>query len=356
MNKLKTIIMFFLLHLASIFAIFPERMMSSAPRGHWMAVLLLFLAELLALWFYLKALSYFPERSIVEVCRAAVGSWGTRLIILPFLCFLIIELVLLTYYESIEIKTVLLQKTPISATSALFVAICLYAAWKGLTVMIRASIGWFLLCMPFFIFSMLISIKNFEFRYIFPMWDSGMHFLFHPDFYVGTVIFAGYLFLGMTTSHFRIGFGLASAAIGLVFLCALASVYIPLLIFGQETAVHMEYPMLMASDTVDLEWVVFDWLPNFYVVSSSALGVLKVSVLLWMFVAILTQLFMPKVNSRWILVIICASLYISCQWMPNEDTLNKYLYLNSYFCLYATIVFPVLVYLMALWRRKKVTV
>lgn len=188
------------------------------------------------------------------------------------------------------------------------------------------------------------------------MWDSGMHFLFHPDFYVGTVIFAGYLFLGMTTSHFRIGFGLASAAIGLVFLCALASVYIPLLIFGQETAVHMEYPMLMASDTVDLEWVVFDWLPNFYVVSSSALGVLKVSVLLWMFVAILTQLFMPKVNSRWILVIICASLYISCQWMPNEDTLNKYLYLNSYFCLYATIVFPVLVYLMALWRRKKVTV
>ncbi|ASS65891.1 MULTISPECIES: GerAB/ArcD/ProY family transporter [unclassified Paenibacillus] len=353
MNKFQSIILFFLLHMASIFAIFPERMMAAAPKAQWMPVAILFLAELLAVWLYLRAMSKFPGKSIPELCRDAVGKWGAGLMLFPLLVFLFLEIILLTYYLSIEIRTVLLPKTPISATSAVFVAICMYGAWKGLSVMIRASMGWLVLFVPFILFSMLISIGNFNFDYIFPIWDAKFSFIGNPDFYVGTIMFAGFLFLGMTPSHLRIGFGTASALIGFIFLFALTSVYIPLLIFGRETAVHFQYPMLMASDTVDLEWVVFDWLPSFYVVSSSGLGLIKVSVLLWMLLTILKQLYLPRIKSHWLLILFGIVLYLACQWIPNAKTLDKYLYINSYLCLYSTVGFPILVYLSTLRRRRE---
>uniref|UniRef100_UPI000584A2D8 hypothetical protein n=1 Tax=Paenibacillus riograndensis TaxID=483937 RepID=UPI000584A2D8 len=96
------------------------------------------------------------------------------------------------------------------------------------------------------------------------------------------------------------------------------------------------------------------WLPSFYVVSSSGLGVIKVSVLLWMLVAILQRLFAPVVNRRWILSVVSILLYLACLWITNSGTLNSYLYVNSYFCLYTTIGFPVIVYFAARQRRKKV--
>ncbi|SEL96131.1 Spore germination protein [Paenibacillus sp. cl141a] len=355
MNKIPTLSLFVLLHLASIFAIFPERMIAATSKGHWMAITLLFAVELGVLWFYLKALSLAPGKTVIDICRETMGAWITRLIMLPFMTFLLIELLLLTYYQAVEIKAVLLQRTPVAAISALFVLLCLYGAWKGLVVMVRASMGWIFLFMPFILFSMFISIKNFRFHYIFPLWDADLSFLFRSDFYVGTVIFAGFLFLGMTATKTKIGFGKTAAAVGIIYMFAMASVYIPLLIFGQETVLHLQYPMLMASDTVDLEWVVFDWLPSFYVVSSSGLGVIKVSVLLWILVAILQQLFAPILDRRWILSVVSVLLYLACQWMPNSGTLNSYLYVNSYFCLYATIGFPIIAYFAARQHRKKVS-
>ncbi|MGC5772055.1 GerAB/ArcD/ProY family transporter [Paenibacillus pabuli] len=355
MNKAQILTLFILLHLASIFAIFPERIISATSKGHWMPITLLFLAELLVLWLYLKTLSKFPGKTVVDICRDALGNWGTRLIVLPMLIFLYIELMLLMYFQSVEIKAVLLQRTPPTATSALFIILCFYAAWKGLGVIIRASIGLCILLMPFIFFSMLISIQNFRISYIFPIWDSDMTFLTDPDFYVCTVISIGFLFLGMIPSKQQIGLGKAAAAMGIIFVFALGSVYVPLLVFGQETAVHLQYPMLMASDTIDLEWVVFDWLPSFYVVASSALGVLKVSVLLWMLVTLLQQLFMPKINRVWILSLACISLYLISLRIPDINALNSYLYFNSYFCVYSVIGFPIIVFFTAQWRRKKVS-
>ncbi len=353
MNKFQSIILFFLLHMASIFAIFPERMMAAATKAQWMPVAIIFLAELLVVWLYLKAMSKFPGKSILDLCCDTFGKWGAGFMLLPLLVFLFLQVILLTCYLTVEIRTVLLPKTPIYATSAIFVSICMYGVWKGLSVLIRASMGWFVLLMPFILFSMLISIGNFNFDYIFPVWDAKFSFIWKKDFYVGTIIFSGFLFLGMTPSRLRIGFGTASALIGLIFLFALTSVYIPLLIFGHETAVHFQYPMLMASDTVDLEWVVFDWLPSFYVVSSSGLGLIKVSVLLWMLLTLLRQLYLPKIKSLWLLIFIGIVLYFACQWIPNAKTLDKYLYISSYLCLYSTVGFPILIYLSTLRRKKE---
>ncbi|GAB6930958.1 GerAB/ArcD/ProY family transporter [Paenibacillus sp. JCM 10914] len=355
MNRTQVLTLFILLHLASIFSIFPERIISATSQGHWIPVAILFLVELLVLWLYLKALSKFPGQTVLDICNGAVSKWGTRLIAVPLLIFLYIELLLLMYFQSVEIKAVLLQRTPTSATSAVFIILCFYAAWKGLTVLVRASVGLCILLMPFILFSMLISIKNYKFSYIFPIWDSKLSFFSHTDFYVCTVILAGFLFLGMIPAKQGDQFRKVALAVGIIFVFALGSVYVPLLVFGQETVANLQYPMLMASDTIDLEWVVFDWLPSFYVVASSALGVLKVSVLLWMLVELVHQLFAPRINRIWVISLVCVSLYLISLWIPNVSVLDSYLNLNTYFCLYSVIVFPIIVFVAAQWRRKKVS-
>ncbi|MGG4142864.1 GerAB/ArcD/ProY family transporter [Paenibacillus algorifonticola] len=354
MNRTPILTLFLLLHLASLFAIFPERMIAATSKGHWLPIAVVFLAELLILWLYLKGMSLFPGRTVVEICSDALGKWGTWLVVLPLMFFLLCQLALLLYYQTIEIKAVLLQRTPAAATSAIFVVICFYGAWKGLAAIIRASAALFFLLMPFLIFSMLISLQNFRVNYIFPVWDSHFSFISHSDFYVSLSILSGFLFLGMIPSKKTIRFGKMATLVAILFVFAMASVYIPLLVFGRETAVNFQYPMLMASDTIDLEWVVFDWLPSFYVVSSSVLGIVQFSVLLWMLVSLLHQLFLPNINRMWILPSLCAILYLSSLRIPDMDAMNFYLYLNSYFCLYSIIGFPVVVFLAALWQRKKV--
>ncbi|AIQ55966.1 GerAB/ArcD/ProY family transporter [Paenibacillus borealis] len=354
MSKTQILTLFILLHLASIFAVFPERIISSTSEGHWVAITMLFAVEFMVLWLYLKSLKRFPGKSAVDICLGSLGSWGTRLVVLPMIVFISIELLLLMYFQEVEIKAVLLQRTPAPATLLLFISLCFYAAWKGLAVMIRASIALSILLMPFILFSMLISIQNFRVSYIFPIWDTHWTFFTQPDFYVCTVIFAGFLFLGMIPSHQRIRFGHASVALGIVFVLALGSVYVPLLVFGQETAVNFQYPMLMASDTIDLQWVVFDWLPSFYVVASSTLAVLKVSVLLWLLVMLAHRLFLPKIGAVWILAGICTALYLISLLIPDVKALDTYLYLNSFFCLYSVVGFPVIVFLASRWPRKRV--
>lgn len=352
MNKVQILILFILLHLTSIFSIFPERIISSTSEGHWAAITILFVAEFIVLWLYMKSLKPFPGKTAIDICLASLGRWGTRLIVLPIIVFICIEILLLMYFQEVEIKAVLLQRTPAPATLLLFILLCFYAAWKGIAVMIRASTALSILLMPVIVFSILISFQNFQVNYIFPIWDRQWSFFSQPDFYVCTVIFIGFLFLGMLPSKLQISFGHVSIALSIVFLFALGSVYVPLMVFGQETAVNFQYPMLMSSDTVDLEWVIFDWLPSFYVVASSALALLKVSVLLWILVMLAHRLFVPKLGAIWILAVVCISLYLISLTIPDVNALNFYLYLNSSFCIYSVIVFPVIVFL-ASWRQRK---
>ncbi|MCR8656586.1 spore germination protein [Paenibacillus endoradicis] len=354
MNKAHILMLFILLHLASIFAILPERILSSTSEGHWVAITILFVTELMVLWLYMKSLQPFPGKSAIDICLASLGNWGTRLVVLPIIVFMFIEVLLLMYFQEVEIKAVLLQKTPAPATLLLFISLCFYAAWKGLTVIIRASIALSILLMPFIVFSILISIQNFRISYIFPIWDSHWSFFAQPDFYLCTVIFSGFLFLGMLPSKQRISFGQISLAMGIIFVLAMGSVYVPLMVFGHETAVNLQYPMLMSSDTVDLEWVIFDWLPSFYVVASSALGLLKVSVLLWILVTLAHRLFLPGIGAVWILAVICAALYLISMIIPNVDALNHYFHLNTIVCVYSVIGFPIIVFLASLRQRKRV--
>ncbi|REK76858.1 GerAB/ArcD/ProY family transporter [Paenibacillus paeoniae] len=356
MNKYLLLTIFLLLHLAAIFTFFPDRIIASTSKGHWEAITLIFMLEIVFIWFYMNGLSKFPGETIVDICLRTIGRWGACVLLLPLVVFLMGQMVLLIYYQTSQIRAVLLQSTPTAATTFLFLVLCFYGAWKGLAALIHASIGLFVLFIPFILFSMLIGIKNFNFNYIFPVWDGTFSFLHHADFYICFTILSSFLFLGMIPQKERpVRFGRLAVGLGVVYVFGMGSVYIPLLVFGQESAVLLQYPMLMASDTIDLEWVVFDWLPSFSVVSSSGLAVLMASVLLWMSSSLLHQLLVPKLNIKWMVSMLSLLVYILCLFIPNIEVMNRYLQLNAFVSLFCVIGLPMMIFILGRWRGKKVS-
>lgn len=351
MNKLFVIVMFVQLHLASIFSIFTEKMIQTTLKGHWEAIAAGWILETALLWLYLRALSAFPGKNIIDIVSEAAGKWLTRLILLPFIAFLLFHAALLLRYQVMEINVVILPNSPIAATAFLFLIIPLYAVWKGIHAIMRTSVALFIIFTPFIFFSLFISYKNFSIHNIFPLWDPTLSFFKARSFYTSLISYSGFLFLGMFALDKPLRMKSMLPAMLLLAFLYMAVVYVPLLIFGQESAVLMKYPAILASDTIDLEWVVFDWLPTFFIVMTSAYNILYTSVTMWIITVLLRRLFVP-LSEKWIALALFAIVYVFDMRTMEMSTFNKLYSWNSLPCLYSAVMIPLVAALSSLWKRR----
>jgi len=356
MTKPMVVMLFLQLHLTAMLAIYTVRILEITPGGHWEAILAGCLLEALLIWVYLKGLSRFPQKTIVDLLSEGAGKWGARLILLPFAVFLFFHLALMNRYQVFKINVILLQDTPLWAITLIYMVLPLYAASKGILVIVRMSVAMFIIYIPFVFFSLFISIRNFVIHNAFPLWDPGMSFLAKTEFYPSLIAFSSFLFLGMLPINkpFKSSSFLLSMLLLAVFY--LSAVYVPLLIFGQETAVNFQYPNVMASDTIDLEWVVFDWLPTFSVVSSTGLGILQASIVLWMATTLIRKLFLPaalRLKEGWIAMFLSIAVFIVSMLITNNQQLDYSMTLCSIPGLYSMLVIPLACMLSGLRRKNK---
>jgi len=357
MSKLMVVMLFLQLHLTAMLSIFTVKIMEITPLGHWEAILAGCLLETLLIWMYLKGLSRFPQKTIIELLSEGAGKWGARLLLLPFAVFLFFHLALMNRYQVFKINVILLQDTPLWAITLIYMALPLYAASKGMLVIVRMGVAMFIIYIPFVFFSLFISLRNFVIHNAFPIWDPKLSFLAKMDFYPSLIAFSSFLFLGMlpVKKPFKSSGFLPSMLILAVFY--LAAVYVPLLIFGQEVAINFQYPNVMASDTIDLEWVVFDWLPTFSVVSSTGLGILQASVVLWMATTLIRKLFLPaalRLNEGWIAAFLSVAIFIVSMQVANNKQLDFFMALTSIPGLYSMLVIPLACMLSGLRRKEAV--
>jgi spore germination protein KB len=351
MTKPMVVMLFIQLHLTAMLSIFTVRILEATNKAHWEAILLGCVLETLLLWIYLKGLSKFPGKNIIEMISETAGKWMARLLLLPFAVFLFFHLTLLGRYQIFKINVVLLQDTPLWVTTLLYVAIPFYAACKGLHVIVRMSVALFILYVPFVVFSLFISLHNFDFHNLFPIWDPKMSFLARPSYYPSLIAFSGFLFLGMISLDKPFKPSKLLPVMIILALFYLSVVYVPLLVFSQETAINFAYPNVLASDTIDLEWVVFDWLPTFSVVSSTGLGILEASVTLWMATTIIRKLFLP-IREIWIASIFTGAMFILTLLIKNNMDLDRYLSWNSILGLYSMLALPLASLLSGLSKRR----
>ncbi|MFE4710154.1 GerAB/ArcD/ProY family transporter [Paenibacillus sp. NPDC056722] len=351
MTKPMVVMLFIQLHLTAMLSIFTVRILEVTSLAHWEAILLDCVLEMLLVWIYLKGLSRFPGKNMIEIISETTGTWLARLILLPFAVFLFFHLTLLNRYQIFKINVVLLQDTPLWAITLIYMALPLYAACKGFSVILRISAALFIFYIPFVLFSLFISAHNFDFHNIFPIWDPKMTFLAQPTYYSSLISFSGFLFLGMLSLDKPFKPSRLMLVMIILAFFYLSTVYVPLLIFSEEVAITFQYPNVLASDTIDLEWVVFDWLPTFSVVSSTGLGILEAATTLWTATTLIKKLFLP-INEVWIASGLTLAMFLLSMLVRNSSDLNHFLLMNSIPGIYSMLVLPLAVALSGLWKRR----
>ncbi|NOV01168.1 GerAB/ArcD/ProY family transporter [Paenibacillus planticolens] len=349
MSNKALLTMFIAVHLSRYFYIYPVKMIEATSSGHWEPILVGFLVELGCVWALVKGLSAFPNMDIVDICKTVWGNWMARLLLIPLICYLFLNSNI-TYSYSVEsVSIFLLPNTPVYFILFLY-AIPLYIAWKGYEAISRGGIAVFICVVPLVVFSLLSAISNFDFDNLYPLVDTRLSFFKRPMFYSAFFAHSGFLFLGLVKLKRRLPMSQVTLIIGLLFIFALSSIYVPMLIFGQESIIYFRFPNVLTSDTIDTEWVVFDWLPTFFVIAMIAIAMVEGAVIFWMMATLIEKLFLKNKRGIAVLVVGILSYSFSC-YLDNIDMLSKFTLLNTSLCFYSIIVIPLAVILMSLRRR-----
>lgn len=350
MNNKALLTMFVIVHLSMYFYIYPVKMIESTSKGHWEPIVLGFILELCCVWVYVKGLASFPGKDLVDICKEVSGTWMARLLLIPLIVFLFLDSNFTHSYEMESISILLLPNTPTYFILLLYI-IPLYVAWKGYDAISRGGMVVFICVFPLVVFSLISAMSNFDFNNIYPILDTRMSFFKKPTFYSAFFVHASFLFLGLVKMKRRLPFRQITSMLGILLIFAMSSVYVPMLIFGQESIIYFRYPNVLTSDTIDSEWIVFDWLPTFFVIAMIALSMVAAAVSFWMMSTLIEKLFLKKNRGIAVLIVGILSYFFSC-YLDNIDKLGKYTTLNTILCFYCIIGIPLAIILMGLRVRR----
>ncbi len=340
MNKsLHVITMYILVHLGSIFFLYPGDIISSTEEGHWIPILLGCVVHLLVIWTFMKGLSYFPGKDIIDI-YSETGKVATVVFLGPVIVyFIMITIITIRAYSEI-ITIVFLSNTPLLAIMAFMLSISVYLASKGGAAIFRTGILLAILFLPVVLFIFLISFQNVDWRYFLPVFTTDFSFVTRRSFYKSFFAFAGgFLFLGFAQPYF-------SFARKHVFICAvifvpffLFSVYVPLLTFGQATASTFYFPYIVTMDSVHLNWLMFDRLTMFFLLSLVTFILLFLGLVMWMTISI-SKRFVP-IFKAYHLGTLAIMIYCACLIIPEWDIVTDLFWWNSIVRFYVFIMVPI---------------
>ena len=209
----------------------------------------------------------------------------------------------------------------------------------------------FICVLPLVVFSLISAVNNFDFNNLFPLYDSQLSFFKRPMFYSAFFAHSGFLFLGLVKLKQKLSVRQVMPLLFILFIFALSSVYVPMLIFGQESIIYFRYPNVLTSDTVDNEWVVFDWLPTFFVIAMIAISMVEAAVSFWMITTLIEKLFIKK-KRGWVIIFVGILSYCFSCYLSSIDMLEKLIVLNTSFCFYSISVIPLALLIMSLKYRR----
>ncbi|WP_217593856.1 GerAB/ArcD/ProY family transporter [Cohnella sp. GbtcB17] len=354
----QTIVMFWIVHVGLIFFLYPADIIGSLSVGHWSAVLLGFIIHVSLVALYTKGLSYCAPLNVIDLFQR-VGRLFAFAMLLPLAVYFVL-IIIITVRAYAEIVTVIfLGNTPLWTIMLLFLAVSVFICQLGVESIFRTGILIALLFFPFLILVLILSFQNADWHYLLPLMDRDAatfaYALRRPFLKSLFAFIGGFLFLGFIPS--RVSYQsrkIVYASLGLLPFF-LASVYIPLLTFGENTASKFPFPFIMAVDTVDVSWLMFDRVTMFFMISLLCFVILFLSLVMWMTLLLLKR-GMPALKAPTAGLLLAAAIYIVCLLVPNWNAVERLMWWNTVPRLYAAFVIPLAVFALGLRHRRRETV
>ncbi|WP_336773383.1 GerAB/ArcD/ProY family transporter [Paenibacillus sp. MMO-58] len=333
---------YIIMHMGLIFFLYPLDVIECANEAHWIPVLAGYLFHILMISIYLKGLSYFKGESIVSILMKK-NKWLAWLALLPLLIYLMWIIVLCIRALAEVISIAFLSNTPLWILMLLLLAISGYMTLHGkIGGLLRLSVLFSVLFAVPMVFVLVSSFQNVDWHYLFPIWPetNALTFLGHPAFYKSLFAYTGgFLMLGFLppTAAFKPkSIFWASLILLPVYLI---SVYIPVLKLGEETARQLQFPYIFAVDTVEINWLMFERVNVFLLLTIVAFCMLFVAVTIWQIICIFQQGIKELSSNVLIPSVICIT-YITCLTIPDWKEVDSFFQWNTGLRLYVAITTP----------------
>ncbi|KAA0566510.1 GerAB/ArcD/ProY family transporter [Bacillus sp. CH30_1T] len=344
---------FVIIHLSFGYLIYPDLVYTLTKTAHWEVVICLGCLQLILLWIYIKGLNYFPESDVIDIYLTK-GRWVAIIFLTPFVLNLLSIVAFNMRMHTEVIISIFLPRTPYWSILLLLFFISVYAAIKGLGTILRSSAFIFLFVIPIVVFNIFSSVVNFDLHNVTPGWNSPAKFMLDKKFFY-LLGFSSFLFLGFTSSYSKVTFRqifLASVSTTLIFLSV---VYIPLFIFGQETAVTLSDPFVEAMDSVDISWFSFNRQTMFFGISLVGLVILANSVMLWMIGQVMGKTFKYlRVKSTYWIITFSVISFILALLVPNRSLVEKYFLWSLGAQSYSMIIIPLTIFIIGILSKRGV--
>ncbi|MGG0179144.1 GerAB/ArcD/ProY family transporter [Gottfriedia acidiceleris] len=352
-KQIQIALVFIIINLSFGYLVYPNLIYNLSKTGHWEVVLCQALLQLILAWVYVKGINYFPNYDVIDI-YLKIGKWAAIIFLTPY----VINLVALVSFDirlhTDVIISIFLPRTPNWSIMILFFLISTYTAIKGVGTILRSSMFIFLIVIPIELFNIFTSVINFDLHNVSPSWDLPHKFMFNIKFFY-LLGFSHFLFLGLVPSDkkLRLRHLIIISICVVIFLQSV--VYIPLLIFGQETVVKLTHPFMEAMDTVDISWFSFNRQTIFFGLSLVGLVVIANSVMLWMIGRIMQKIFKSQKSYYWIIGFASIAFILSLV-IPNSSMVEKYFLWSTDAQAYIMIIIPLSILLYGFLSKRGVGV
>ncbi|WP_276351891.1 GerAB/ArcD/ProY family transporter [Cohnella caldifontis] len=350
----QVIAMYLLVHIGLIFFTYPADVIASLSVGHWSAILLGFACHFTLLGIYTKGLSRFASQNLIDIFRGT-GKAFAVVLLFPVMAYLFMTMVVTVRVYAEIITVVFIGNTPIWSVMLLVVAVCALISSFGVESLFRTGVLVAILFLPLLLAVFILSFQNADWRYLLPLIDersASFSYVFRRPYLLSQFAFAGgFVFLGFIPSYIPYERRKVVRASFLLLPLFLISVYIPLLTFGEDTAARFQFPFIMAVDTVDVSWLMFDRVTVFFMISLICFVLLYLSLAMWKTVLLLRS-GIPLIRPVQANASLAAVLYIVCALIPDWESVERLLGWNLFLLAYVTMVIPLVTFLLGLRRER----
>ncbi|WP_054028604.1 GerAB/ArcD/ProY family transporter [Bacillus sp. FJAT-28004] len=351
-QRLQIWLVFIIMNMGFGFLMYPHLIYTLSNSGHWAVVLSYGLLQLILMMIFKKGLDYFPKKDVIDICLQ-MGRWAAFIFFIPYVINLTVFVAITLRAHSEDVVSVFLIRTPYWAVLVLLFFISTYTAIKGLGTILRSSAFIFFIINFLVVLVIASSTINFDFQNAAPAWPSSFNFLLKDNFFY-LMGYSAIIFLGFVPAETNLKFGRLFAAWVYVIFSFLTSVYVPLLIFGQETVVTIHFPAREAADTVDMRWFVFSRQTMFFGLSLIGFTIILNAVLLWMIGQIMqkTLKWQRSKASYWISAFSLIA-FIFAVTVPNRSWIVKLLEWSNGANVYFIIILPSAIFIYGVLIRRR---
>ncbi|NQX59148.1 GerAB/ArcD/ProY family transporter [Paenibacillus qinlingensis] len=357
-KNLQVAVVYIITHLGLIFFVYPTDIIASTQEAHWAPILAGYIIHVIIVFVYLKGLSYYGNLNILQILinKSKVIAWMTLFPVFLYLS-LVIVITIRAYAEIISI--VILADTPIWILMCVLLGIPVFMIMHGgIKALLRAGILLGILFLPPMLFVMFSAFQNVDMYYALPLIPKDptkiFSFLTRLSYYKSLFAFAGgFLFLGFIPSALTFKPKTIYISSVVVLLFFLVSVYIPILTLGEETARQLVFPFIFTIDTIEINWLMFDRITIFFLLSLIAFVMLFIAITLWQ-IASLIRTKVQQIPNPYLLPAIAIVVLLICLCIPEWEDVEKLLQWNSFLRLYVSLVIPTIVFILGYRHHRRV--